>query len=86
PILDVVFDGVSDTVDYQMEQLLSRASGSGGEDLQRHFRFQAPLTPDQGAMDDTSPAHLEQLKAVGQGIVTQHERDLDELARRLTGR
>ena len=94
PILDVVFDGVSDTVDYQMQQLLSRASsplsgterGSGGEDLQRHFRFQAPLAPDQGAMDDASPGHLEQLKAVGQGIVTQHDRDLDELARRLTGR
>ncbi len=43
-ILDVVFDGVSDTVDYQLKTLL------GG----RYYRLQAALDKASDSMDDAS--------------------------------
>ena len=71
PILDVVFDGVSDTVDYQLDQLL----GNG-----RYWRLQVAL--DGGAsddLDDASPENLRLLKLKGEELVAASERELDEV-------
>ena len=69
PILDVVFDGVSDTVDYQLDQLL----GDG-----RYWRLQVAL--DGGAsddLDDASPENLRRLKLKGEELVADSRRELD---------
>ena len=69
PILDVVFDGVSDTVDYQLDQLL----GDG-----RYWRLQVAL--DGGASDDldnASAENLRRLKLKGEELVADSRRELD---------
>ena len=69
PILDVVFDGVSDTVDYQLDQLL----GDG-----RYWRLQVAL--DGGAsddLDDASAENLRRLKLKGEELVADSRRELD---------
>ena len=66
PILDVVFDGVSDAIDYQLDQLL-------GPD--RHVRLQVDL--DRGAkdaLDDASPRNIGLLKERAAELVA-HERE-----------
>jgi len=50
PVLNVVFDGVSDTVDYQLRELLSTQEG----DARRYYRFQTVL--DIGKDDMTTRA------------------------------
>ena len=71
PILDVVFDGVSDTVDYQLDQLLGDA---------RYWRLQVAL--DGGAsddLDDASAENLRLLKLKGEELVAASRRELGEV-------
>lgn len=79
PVLDVIFDGVADTVDYQLRQLLP----AGAEGLPRYHRFQASLNAALSAMDDTSPAHLEGLRRAAEGILQNQAPEIEALARRL---
>ncbi len=81
PILDVVFDGINDTIDYQLAQLLPLQAGG----QRRHYRFQAELRPGDDTMDDASAANLEKLKAVAAGIIAANAGALAELAAELTG-
>ncbi len=69
PVLDVVFDGVAETVEYQLRQCLP------GEN--QYFRFQSPLDDAEDAMDDVSPSNLERLFATGQKIVSDNSAVLD---------
>jgi uncharacterized protein len=74
PVIDVVFDGVADTVDYQARHLL-------GDDYQR---FQVRL--DEGAsdaLDDASERNRERLRAKGREIVRDHSARLDRVVERL---
>ncbi len=69
PILDVVFDGVSDTVDYQLDQLLGQS---------RYWRLQVAL--DGGASDDLDNAgaeNLRRLRLKGEELVADSRRELD---------
>jgi patatin-like phospholipase/acyl hydrolase len=80
PILNVVFDGVSDTVDYQLQQLLPpRQDGS-----QRYYRFQIALDIGNDNMDDASQTNLFALKAQAKQIISQHNDDLARLCKQLT--
>lgn len=66
PLLDVMMDGVSDTVDYQLIQLL------GSE---RYYRFQADLTIAGDDMDDASPLNIQKLKRQAEKLLeTERER------------
>jgi patatin-like phospholipase/acyl hydrolase len=78
PILDVVFDGVSDTVDYQVKQLCESKEG-----VRRYHRFQATLDIGKDDMDDASATNIHALKLVGQGLVEKRGSDLDELCESL---
>ncbi len=71
PVLDVVFDGVADTVEYQLRQCLP------GEN--QFFRFQSELTDAEDAMDDVSPGNLDRLFATGQKIANDHAADIARL-------
>jgi len=80
PILDIVFDGVSSTVDYELDQLLPPAGGS-----KRHYRFQAELEEGEDSMDDPSPANIQKLKGVARKLIEQNETALTTLAAQLAG-
>jgi patatin-like phospholipase/acyl hydrolase len=68
-ILDVVFDGVSDTVDYQLGQIL----GS------RYYRLQTPLTLANDDMDDASAENISNLERQGQALIDAERAKLDEI-------
>jgi uncharacterized protein len=72
-ILDVVFDGVSDTVDYQLTQVL------GGN----YYRLQTALTKANDDMDDASRENIANLKREGLDLVARESAKLDEICERL---
>jgi hypothetical protein len=74
PLIDVVFDGVSDAVDYQLDQLLD----------DRHHRFQVTLTQASDALDDASPENLERLRAQAHALVAENSAALDRLVELLS--
>jgi uncharacterized protein len=78
PILNVVFDGVSDTVDYQLKELLR----SEGDD-KRYYRFQIELDPGMHDMDDASAPNIQSLKSKAKEIVSKNDADLGVLCSQL---
>ena len=76
PVIDVVFDGVAETVDHQLAQLL------GGE---RYQRFQVTLTRARDDLDDASARNLTLLAEQAHELVAGRSADLDRLLERLTG-
>lgn len=76
PLIDVVFDGASDVVDYQLTQLL------GDE---RFFRFQTELTSASDDLDDASQENLRALRLTGERLVAERERDLKAAIAALSG-
>jgi hypothetical protein len=79
PVLNVVFDGVSDTVNYQVQLLLTK-SGS----LDQYLRIQPTLTPANDDMDDASARNIEQLEELGERMIASNDAGLDSMAARLT--
>jgi patatin-like phospholipase/acyl hydrolase len=75
PVLDVVFDGVSSTVDYQLQQVLP---------ADRYFRFQTALDERVQGMDNVHPDNITALKCVGARLIREQERSLDQLCEQLT--
>jgi patatin-like phospholipase/acyl hydrolase len=75
PLLDVVFDGASDVVDYQLDQLLG----------DRHLRFQIELTRASDNLDDASPENLAALRAEGADLVARESAKLDRATELLAG-
>jgi patatin-like phospholipase/acyl hydrolase len=74
PILNVVFDGVSDTVEYQLKNLLP-------ED--RYYRFQTTLDVGNDDMDDASRTNIRVLKLKAEELIHERESDIDALCRLL---
>jgi len=68
PILDVVFDGVSDAVNYQLERVLSP---------DRYWRLQTELTVASDDLDDASEDNLAKLRGQAEELVRTHSADLD---------
>ncbi len=72
-ILDVVFDGVSDTVDFQLRQILDH----------RYHRFQTILDKAEDELDDASAANIENLKLEAEELIEEHGDELDEVCDKL---
>jgi uncharacterized protein len=70
PILDVVFDGMSDVVDYQLEHAL--ADG-------RYWRLQTELDLASDDLDDASEGNLELLRRHGEDLIDRESEVLDEI-------
>ncbi len=68
PILDVVFDGVSDAVDYQ----LLHALGDG-----QYWRFQVELSQASDDLDDASEPNLRELRAHAEELIATRSADID---------
>jgi len=75
PILSVVLDGVSASVDHQLDQLLG----------DRHVRFQTELTVASQILDDASPENLENLKEQGRLLIAERSDELDRVCQALVG-
>ena len=80
PILSVVFDGVSDTVDHQMK-ILCRESDAGDP---RYYRFQTELDIGSDDMDNVTATNLAALKQKAQQIIDEHTDEIDQLCQELT--
>jgi hypothetical protein len=82
PLLDVVFEGVSDTVGYQITQLCPPVDGK-----RRSFRLQVELPQLKTAIDEIDKATdkaIEELQKVAQRLIRESDADLDELCAQLT--
>ena len=80
PILNVVFDGVADTVDYQLRELLSTEEG----DARRYYRLQTVLDIGKDDMDDASRTNIVALKAKATEIINNNTAALETLCAQLT--
>ncbi|MBN1390391.1 MAG: patatin-like phospholipase family protein [Candidatus Thermoplasmatota archaeon] len=80
PILNVMFDGQSDTVDYQMEKLLQHSGAR-----KRYFRFQTRLDSGMDDLDNASEQNMHNLKVEAQEMIDKHSEDLDLLCDMLRG-
>lgn len=79
PILNVVFDGVADTVDYQLRELLSTEEG----EARRYYRFQTVLDIGKDDMDDASATNIAALKTKAQEIIDENDAALEALCAQL---
>ncbi|HJQ28790.1 MAG TPA: patatin-like phospholipase family protein [Rubrobacter sp.] len=80
PILNVVFDGVADTVDYQLKELLSTEEG----EARRYYRFQTVLDIGKDDMDDASRTNIAALKTKAREIIAENDAALTSLCAKLT--
>ena len=76
PLLDVIFDGVSDTADYQCRWLLEE----GGN---RYFRFQTTLTLGKDDLDDASQTNLHALETLAEELISREASRLEQLLENL---
>jgi patatin-like phospholipase/acyl hydrolase len=74
PLLDVVFDGVSDATQYQLEQLVPE------ED---HVRFQVELIGASDSLDNASEPNLDHLQDLARSLISERAADLERLAAEL---
>lgn len=79
PILNVVFDGVADTVNYQLRELLSTEDG----EARRYYRFQTQLDIGKDDMDDASRTNIAALKVKAREIIAKNEDALKALCAQL---
>ena len=79
PLLGVVFDGVSDSVDYQV-QTLCRTESS----VQRYHRFQVELTEGSDDMDDVSRTNLRVLRLHAERLISDSADELRGLCHQLS--
>ena len=71
PIIDVVFDGIAQTVDFELGQLLPKG---------RYVRLQTRLQEASDDLDDASDRNLEALRREGDRLLEEHSADLDRIA------
>ena len=74
PILDVVFDGVSENVDHQLHNIFEAGLRVG-----RYFRFQGDLDAASDDMDNTSKVNLQRLHELAGSIYHRQQKDYMDL-------
>jgi uncharacterized protein len=74
PILDVVFDGASDTVHYQLDRVLGP---------ERYWRLQVELTLATDHLDDASEDNLAKLRGHAEQLIDERSADIDTVVAKL---
>ena len=69
PVIDMVFDGVADTTDFEAATLAG----------QKYQRFQAALRYASDALDDASPANLRRLEGDAERMIAERTADIETL-------
>ena len=80
PILDTVLDGVSNTVDYQLAQLLPPAPCG----TERYFRIQPEIKAANQSMDNIEPGNLAELKSSVAKTIAVKSKEIDSICAQLT--
>jgi hypothetical protein len=80
PLLSVIFDGVSYTVDNQLKLLLP----PGKDGRRYYYRFQPRLDKSNDDMDDGSPENTRALRLIGEALIRDNDQTLDILCDQLT--
>jgi patatin-like phospholipase/acyl hydrolase len=75
PILDVVFDGVSDAVNYQLEHVLDEG---------HYWRLQVELSEASDDLDDAGEQNLRDLRAQAEQLIADSSADIDAAIAALT--
>jgi patatin-like phospholipase/acyl hydrolase len=75
PLIDMVFDGVADTIDFEVATLAS----------ERYQRFQATLRYASDALDDASPANLRRLEGDAERLIAERTADIETLCEVIAG-
>ncbi len=75
PVIDVVFDGVSDTVEYQLRQLMP-----GGSVV----RLQTELDKASDALDDASARNLALLEEQARELIARSDAAIDAACAAIT--
>lgn len=78
PLIDIVFDGATSTVDFQAAQLARTTS-----ELASHTRLDIRLSRGSDDIDDTRPANLRALASLADELVANRAGELARLAARL---
>jgi patatin-like phospholipase/acyl hydrolase len=74
PLLDVVFDGVSDATEYELEQLLPQSD---------YVRFQTELIGASDSLDNANERNLDHLQDLARTLISERASDLEQLASQL---
>jgi uncharacterized protein len=74
PVIDVVFDGGQDAVDFQLSKLIDG----------NYFRLQTRLEEASDDLDDASEENLAALAREAQRLIDANDARIDEICRRLT--
>lgn len=74
PILNVLFDAMGESIDYQLRHLLGP---------ERYHRFQTPLDTGSHHLDDASERNIEALMADAANLVADHDEEIDHLCEKL---
>jgi|SRR5476651_659743 patatin-like phospholipase/acyl hydrolase len=61
-LIDIIFDGVSDTVDVELDEMLN----TGGK--QNHYRFQTEIQGGQQDLDNTDQVNVKSLQNLGEQL------------------
>ena len=75
PLIDIVFDGVSDTVDFEAATLAK----------DRYQRFQAALRYASDALDDASESNLRRLEGDAERLIAERTADIETLCETIAG-
>lgn len=79
PIIDVVFDGVSDTVDYQMRHVLRGATTA----TPPYVRLQTDLVQADPGLGAADPENIRRLKQAAYELIKERAREMNEVVARL---
>ena len=69
PVLDIVFDGVADTIEFQAATLMG----------DRYVRLQTPLGSASDDLDDASESNVSALRALGERLIAESDAELDRV-------
>lgn len=75
PVADIIFDGTSRTIDYQLRQLLPTFEDGSS----RYFRYQKHINGIDHRMDDVSSLSLSLIRQWGRELIEEHDAELDRM-------
>lgn len=79
PLLNVFFDGLSGTVDYQLKRLLPLTKDGS----KRYYRLQVRLDKGNEELDDSSPENIRDLRLLTETFIRERDETFDILCRQL---
>ncbi len=83
PLIDILMQGVSESVDYQMQYLLPPYVDSEGNAHPRYFRFNIDIPPEHSDFSDVSDKNLAQMEAYGREVIAKNDKEIDKICEML---